>query len=94
MLGKFAATAFVSITGVSILATATTALAEAKSREELKKEYIRPTAIPFPEENPYSAEKAELGRKLFFDHRLSGANYISCATCHNPSFSWGDGLPK
>jgi len=94
MLGKFAATAFVAITEVSILATATTALAKAKSREEWKKEYIRPTAILFPEENPYSAEKAELGRKLFFDPRLSGANYISCATCHNQSFSWGDGLPK
>lgn len=94
MLGKFVATALVALSGVSVLATASSALAETKSREEWKKEYIRPTAIPFPEENPYSAEKAELGQKLFFDPRLSGANYISCATCHNPSFSWGDGLPK
>lgn len=57
MLGKFAATAFVAITEVSILATATTALAKAKSREEWKKEYIRPTAILFPEENPYPQRK-------------------------------------
>ncbi|HJS75636.1 MAG TPA: cytochrome-c peroxidase, partial [Vicinamibacteria bacterium] len=34
-----------------------------------------------------------LGRTLFFDPRLSGSNFISCATCHNPGFSWGDGLP-
>jgi len=31
---------------------------------------------------------------LFFDPRLSGANYISCASCHNPGLSWGDGLPR
>ena len=68
--------------------------AETKSREEWKKEYVRPAEIPFPEENPYSKSKADLGRTLFFDPRLSGANYISCATCHNPSFAWGDGLPK
>ena len=29
---------------------------------------------------------------LFFDPRLSGSDSISCASCHNPSFSWGDGL--
>lgn len=65
-----------------------------KTREAWKKEYTRPSSIPFPKENPYSGDKADLGRKLFFDPRLSGANYISCATCHNPSFAWGDALPK
>jgi cytochrome c peroxidase len=35
-----------------------------------------------------------LGRTLFFDPRLSGSNWISCATCHNPALDWGDGLPK
>jgi len=34
-----------------------------------------------------------LGRTLFFDPRLSGSNWIACASCHNPGFSWGDGLP-
>jgi len=28
--------------------------------------------------------KAELGKRLFFDRRLSGDAIISCATCHNP----------
>jgi cytochrome c peroxidase len=36
----------------------------------------------------------ELGRALFFDPRLSASNVISCATCHNPGFSWGDGLAR
>ena len=40
-------------------------------------------------------ERPGTGRPvLFFDPRLSGSNFISCATCHNPAFSWGDGLPK
>jgi cytochrome c peroxidase len=34
----------------------------------------------------------ELGRKLFFDPRLSENNTVSCATCHNPRKGWADGL--
>jgi len=30
---------------------------------------------------------------LFFDPRLSGSNWISCATCHNPALGWSDGQP-
>ena len=36
--------------------------------------------------------KVELGRMLFFDKILSGNRNISCATCHHPAFSSGDGL--
>lgn len=56
--------------------------------------YRRPAQIPFPEDNPYSASKAELGRTLFFDPLLSGSQSRSCASCHNPGLSWGDGLPR
>ena len=59
----------------------------------LKEEYVRPTEIPFPEENPYSKEKDQLGKMLYFDPRLSRSKVMSCATCHNPSFAWGDALP-
>ena len=61
--------------------------------QALKDEYRRPSEIPFPEENPYTEEKSELGKMLFFDPRLSGSNLISCASCHNPSFAWEDGQP-
>jgi cytochrome c peroxidase len=54
----------------------------------------RPKAIEFPEENRFTPERELLGRTLFFDPRLSGSNAMSCATCHNPGFSWGDGLPR
>lgn len=47
-------------------------------------------AIPWPEDNPYTPEKAELGRLLYFDTRLSSDNSVSCATCHNPPCAYGD----
>ncbi|HKU04544.1 MAG TPA: cytochrome c peroxidase [Bradyrhizobium sp.] len=56
--------------------------------------FARPSAVPFPAENPYSPEKAELGRQLFFDPSLSASGTIACATCHHPRLAWGDGLPR
>ncbi len=38
------------------------------------------------------AKKAELGKRLFFDQRLSGDAAISCATCHQPDKGFSDGL--
>lgn len=38
--------------------------------------------IPWPEDNPYSKEKAELGYLLYFDKRLSSDGTVSCASCH------------
>ena len=39
-------------------------------------------AIPAPADNPVTAHKVALGRKLFFDRRLSANNTVSCAMCH------------
>jgi cytochrome c peroxidase len=38
------------------------------------------------------AKKAALGKRLFFDPRLSGDAAISCSTCHIPEKGYGDGL--
>jgi len=38
------------------------------------------------------AKKAELGKRLFFDKRLSGDVALSCATCHIPDKGFSDGL--
>ena len=56
----------------------------------LKTNYQRPTSIPFPADNPYTVEKAALGKMLFFEPRLSKNRNMTCATCHNPSFGWED----
>jgi len=46
-----------------------------------------------PNNNQGTPARVELGKALFFDPRLSDNNQMSCATCHNPSFDWTDGLP-
>ena len=40
----------------------------------------------------HDPKKVELGRALFFDKIMSGNKNISCATCHSPLLSSGDGL--
>lgn len=46
--------------------------------------------ITFPPDNQYSAEKALLGKTLFFDPRLSKSDQIACASCHDPELGWCD----
>ncbi|HEY6554891.1 MAG TPA: cytochrome-c peroxidase, partial [Vicinamibacteria bacterium] len=51
---------------------------------------------PFPAplvrpDNPVTPERIALGRLLFFDPILSGANDQSCATCHHPDLGFADG---
>lgn len=46
--------------------------------------------IPFPADNELTKDKIELGRKLFFDKRLSINETVSCATCHIPQFAFSD----
>ena len=67
--------------------------ADAGSMRSLKQKYQRPQSVPYPADNPHSQAKEELGRKLFFDTRLSRAGR-SCATCHDPGKRWSDGLAQ
>ena len=60
----------------------------------LRQQYRRPARIPYPNDNPFSRAKYELGRTLFFDPILSGAKVRSCSSCHNPGLSWADGQPR
>jgi len=64
----------------------------AASTDALKALFRRPASIPFPKDNPYTPEKAALGKKLYFDTRISVTSAQSCGSCHSPSFGWGDGL--
>jgi cytochrome c peroxidase len=49
--------------------------------------------LPFPEDNPLTAEKIEVGRRLFFDRRLSRDGSIACSSCHDPERAYSDGRP-
>jgi cytochrome c peroxidase len=55
-----------------------------------------PLGLPevfWPEDNPYSPEKVDLGRLLYFDKRLSSDHTVSCASCHSPAHAYGDAAP-
>src|SRR5262245_24873184 len=47
---------------------------------------------PQPADNLTTPARVELGKALFFDPRISGNGTVSCASCHNPSLGWSDGL--
>lgn len=50
-------------------------------------------ALPaIPSYNPISAEKIELGRRLFYDARLSANQTQSCSSCHLQRLGFSDGL--
>jgi cytochrome c peroxidase len=49
--------------------------------------------MPVPEANPLTRDKVVLGRKLFFDKRLSRDRTLACATCHDPELAFSDGRP-
>lgn len=46
---------------------------------------------PIPKDNPNTPEKVALGKKLFWDNRLSGDGSMPCVSCHLPALGWGDG---
>src|SRR5581483_8330702 len=53
-----------------------------------------PLGLPpifWPEDNPYSSEKRDLGWLLYFDPRLSSDGTVSCASCHEPAKAFTDG---
>lgn len=47
-------------------------------------------AMVIPEDNPFTKEGIELGRKLFYEKKLSGNNTLSCGSCHSPSLGFSD----
>jgi len=56
-------------------------------RRALTRVITPPVGLPVvsvPEDNPPTIAKIRLGRKLFFDRRLSRNDTMSCAMCHVP----------
>ena len=56
-----------------------------------------PAGIPepiVPADNPMSAAKVDLGRRLFSDTRLSHNHTYACATCHQQRHAFTDGRAR
>ncbi|MBU3700005.1 MAG: cytochrome-c peroxidase [Candidatus Kapabacteria bacterium] len=56
----------------------------------------RPPGFPeqiYPADNQPTPERVALGKRLFYDVRMSANLDVSCATCHDQSKAFTDGLP-
>lgn len=51
-----------------------------------------PAIGPLPVKEAAKDSAVAMGRRLFFDARISGDGGLSCATCHDPRKGFGDGL--
>jgi len=49
-----------------------------------------PVAAAAPADNTLTEERAQLGKRLFFDVRLSRTREISCSTCHQQQHAFAD----
>ena len=47
--------------------------------------------VPVPADNPPTAETIALGRRLYYETKLSKDGTLSCATCHHPDHGFADG---
>jgi cytochrome c peroxidase len=56
-----------------------------------------PVWVPIPNvppDNPILEAKVQLGRRLFYDTRLSGNETYSCGSCHQQALAFTDGLAQ
>lgn len=86
-----------ALTALAIAATVLVGLAVAENTDTALLERARGLFKPLPDtaqvdDYPHSSERVELGKKLFFETRVSTDGRMSCAACHNPSYYGADSL--
>ncbi len=65
--------------------------------EDQAYKYRTPSFFPkptIPQDNQATTARIELGRRLFFEKKLSRTESMSCATCHVPSMAFTDGKAR
>lgn len=80
-------------TTIALLAATATAFAGQASAAGAPPPLATLGPPPIPADNPMSPEIIELGKKLFWDGRLSGNGAMGCVACHQPDLGWGTGGP-
>lgn len=90
--------AFALVAVAVLTAASTTLVIAAGDADELQRQAkenfgVLPSDMATPE-FPITADRVELGRKLFFDPRISDDGTVSCSRCHLPALYGTDGLPK
>jgi cytochrome c peroxidase len=90
ILRKVAVVALLSVAAACTQKTATAPARPIGTPIEIKPPLGLPP-LPVSPDNPPTAETVALGRKLFYDPRLSAGDELSCASCHNPLLGFSDG---
>ncbi|MBI3554125.1 MAG: cytochrome-c peroxidase [Elusimicrobia bacterium] len=70
---------------------------DAPADAEVRQAYARidgSAILRLDKHRPRSPAEVELGKRLFFDPRLSSDRKMSCSTCHVPEKAWTDGLAR
>jgi cytochrome c peroxidase len=79
---------------LTILSICLVALTSCSTEPELPSERYAQTTnlppVPVPADDPLTPEKVELGRRLFYDERLSADGTVSCASCHRQEAAFSD----
>jgi len=76
---------------VTAMLLSAVASAEAAWRWQLPRGMPAPSV---PADNPMSSRKVELGRRLFYDVRLSVTGAYACASCHQQARAFSDGRAR
>jgi cytochrome c peroxidase len=54
---------------------------------------VAATLAVVPSDNPQTPDKVALGKRLFFERRLSADGTVACSSCHDPARAFTDGRP-
>ena len=79
------------VKAVLLTVFACSAVLAAQSGSDESYVWVLPKGFPksrVPADNPMSAAKVELGRRLFYDTRMSVNGTVSCATCHKQELAF------
>ena len=77
-----------------LLTVVLTALLSVRGSAEIRLPLGLDLYRPIPEDNPVTAEKVKLGKKLFGDKLLSRDHSLACKGCHQPKRAFTDGRAK
>lgn len=84
----------VAIAAISTMSFGATLLEDAKNAglKAIPHSKVELNKLVDDPKNPMTESKIELGKKLYFDPRLSKSSLISCNTCHNLGMGGVDGV--
>ncbi len=81
--------------GCSLLFALIATAGELRAQDVFQWNIPAPFPKPYvPPDNPMSAVKVELGRRLFYDKRMSVNGTQSCASCHRQELAFTDGKAR